>query len=335
MANLKDIASEVGVSLSTVSRVLNDDKSIKVSEKTRESIIKTAKKLDYRIKGSKKDKKNTKIIGIAQMFEIDEQIEDLYYMIMKNLVEEECFSLGYETVNMFRDKERDFCTGIKKELDGVIAIGRFTKDEIASFHKFTDNIVFLDSSPDELTYCSVVPNYHLGVRATIEHFVKLGHTKIAYFGSCYTFGNTKEMTLDPRFYYYKISMINMDCYDEDLVIDCKMKPKSGYDAMNNLIGSNNELPTAIFLASDAILSGLINSLREHNIEIPKDISIITFNNTTLSEFSVPPITSIRVFMKDSAHTAIDCLKNLIDGNKIAKKIVIPCDILVRKSTRKI
>ncbi|MDD3218146.1 MAG: LacI family DNA-binding transcriptional regulator [Lachnospiraceae bacterium] len=337
MATLKDIASLVNVSQATVSRVLNRDSSLSVTAETREKILRAAEELGYRKVGQRYSEdvqpETIKRIGIAQMFELKEQLEDVYYLLMKNIVEEECFSKQFITVSMFRNEDRRFVINDEQKLDGIIAIGRFTLGEIASFHEYTDNIVFLDSSPDELKYFSIVPNYHMAVRAAMKYFRDNRHEKIAYVGSCYTFGSTKDITMDPRFYYYKAAMNSQGNYDENLIIDCEMKAQSGYEQMKKFLDSGKEHPTALFIASDTIAPGIINALKERNLVIPEDISVITFNNTNLSEFSNPPLTSIEVFMRESVKSSITCMELLWEDKQCAKKIVVPCDLVKRESVK--
>ncbi len=88
MATLKDIAKKTKVSQSTVSRVLNRDSSLSVSDETREKIFKVASELGYKTVGQRynDDIFSNKRIGIAQMFEFKEQLEDIYYLLMKNIL---------------------------------------------------------------------------------------------------------------------------------------------------------------------------------------------------------------------------------------------------------
>ena len=83
---------------------------------------------------------------------------------MKNMLDSECFEKGWTTVPLYRDETGRFGTGREIELDGIVAIGRFTKEEVKDFHQYTDHIVFIDSSPDEMKYYSILQKYHMAVR---------------------------------------------------------------------------------------------------------------------------------------------------------------------------
>ncbi len=352
MATLKDIANEVGVSQATVSRVLNGDPSIIVGKETRDNILLVAKRLGYktvtqRVRENVQNVSNHALgiydegaaarkvrIGVAQMFEIAEQMEDIYYLQMKSTLDEVCFLRGWTTVTLSRNEKKQFIKNDDIPLDGIIAIGRFTKEEIKNFEEYTSNIVFLDSSPEPMKYYSIVPDYHLAVRLAINHCRELGQDRIAYVGSVNTFDDNKNLTMDPRFYYYRTSMVNRRMYEDSLVIDCPMNARGGYAAMKKFLKINKKLPDVLFAASDAVAPGVVKALQEAEIRIPEDIGVVTFNNTSLSEFSNPPLTSIEVFMRESAESAVHCMDMIWAGMSFPKKIVVPCALVDRNSVIK-
>ena len=101
--------------------------------------------------------------------------------------------------------------------------------------------------------------------------------------------------------------------------------------MKRYLEQQSHLPTAAFIASDAVAPGVLKALQEHQVHIPGDISIITFNNTSLSEFAAPPLTSIAVPMRESVREAILCMDRQRRGSSIPVKIVIPCNLVQRES----
>lgn len=336
MATLKDIAKLANVSLTTVSRVLNNDTTLNVSTETYEKIVTIASKLNYKTVGQRyKDRKSKKYkIGIAQMFDLEEQKRDIYYIMMKNVLEEVCLEKDIEVVTLFRNDEKNFIKINKKKLDGIFPIGRFTLDEITNFETYTKNIVFIDSSPDELTYHSIIPNYQLGVRIALKNLLENGHKNIGFIGSKYTFGNIKEWEIDSRYVYFKSFLEGNNLFNENFTVECEMNAKSGYEKIVEFI-KKNELPTAFFISSDAIVPGVLKAFNEKNIKIPEDVSLITFNDTPLSEFSTPALSSIRIFMREYASAAIRIMEELWEGEHGVKKIIMPCNLIERESVKKI
>lgn len=345
MATLKEIAHIAGVSSATVSRVLNQDPALSVTEQTRERVLQAAKELGYltvqqryqALRGQEDESGQPggaeKRIGIAQMFEKQQLLEDIYYLMLKNVMDEVCFERRWSTVMLCRNDQGHFVKNDDLPLDGIVAIGRFTQEEIEDFHCYTDNVVFLDSTPDEEKYCSIVPNYHLAVRQTLDCFWKHGYEKIAYLGSVYTFGAKKQLSVDPRFYYYKNSLLERGTYDETLVLDCEMNSASSYAVMKEYLEQENPLPDAIFAASDVVAPGLLKALREYRIDVPGRLGIITFNNTSLSQLAEPPLSSIEVFLQENADSAAVCMELLWQKKIHPKQIIISCKLEERGSVK--
>lgn len=345
MATLKDIAEKAGVSSATVSRILNEDSNLSVTPATRKKVKDIARELNYKTVTQRMKKNNIgngndaegekgKRIGIVQMFEVQEQLDDIYYIMLKSILDEECFSRGWITVTLSRDATGKFIKNDDNLLDGLIAIGRFTHSEVLNFEEYTDNIVFLDSTPNPLKYYSIVPNYQLAIQQVLTYCEKNNCHFVGYLGSKYTFDDEKNMALDSRFYYYQIAMNSRKLYKESYVIDCPMNAKGGYQAMKTYLQSGGKLPDAIFVASDAVAPGALKALQEAGVSVPKDIGIVSFNNTNFSEFANPPLSSVEVNLRENAKSAIFCMQFLWNGFRSPKKIVVPCELIDRNSVGK-
>lgn len=101
MATLKDIASKAGVSQSTVSRILNNDQTLNVTDQTRQKVLEVAQELNYRSLSQRYNRGNSQseeekniCIGVAQMLQMEELQDDIYYLLMKNMLDSECFEKG-------------------------------------------------------------------------------------------------------------------------------------------------------------------------------------------------------------------------------------------------
>lgn len=335
MATLKDIAQSAGVAQGTVSRILNQDPSLSVAEETRDRVFRIAESLGYKKSAAKAAgaalNAPVKRIGVAQMLDMEGLREDIYYLALKSALDEECFSRQWVTVSLLRDEHRRFVRRDQAPLDGLFAIGRFSPQEIENFHEYTDNIVFLDSDPDPMRYYSILPNYQLAVQQALRHLYENGHRRVAYLGGVKTLGDQKELTIDPRFYYYRGWQTDHDSYDASLVLDCEMTAKSGYKAMCAYLDKYDRPPEAMFIASDTIAPGALRALRERGLQVPADCSIVTFNNTVLSEYADPPLSSIELYMRENVKAAALCMELLWHGDTRGKRIVVPCELVSRGS----
>lgn len=334
MATLKDIAADTGISVSTISRVLNRDETISVTPQTQQKIFESARRLGYTSsRGRARQEEETAVrkMGIAQMFEMEQVLEDPYYLYMKTALEKVCFAKGIETTNLFRDGKGEFVCQGDSTLDGIFAIGSFTRQEIRSFEKYTSRLVFVDSAPDDEKYFSTVPNFHLGLRQALKRFIKAGHRKIGFIGSHYTLQETHDLKLDSRLYYFRNILQERGLYEEQYVLDCGMDSASGYQALCDALEHWETPPTALFISSDAIANGVLRALSQYGLTVPRDMSLIAFNDTPLSQNTTPPLSSVRVMQHELAVAALTAMELCSGGAQYPYKTVVPCVYVERDS----
>lgn len=335
MATLKDIAAATGISVSTISRVLNRDETFSVTAQTQEKIFAAARQLGYtpvRTRTKQESPASARQrIGIAQMFEMEQVLQDPYYLYMKTALEEECFARGIETTNLFRDGRGTFVCQGESRLDGIFAIGSFTTQEIQSFAAYTSQLVFVDSAPDDERYFATVPNFHLGLRQALRRLLEAGHRRIGFVGSHYTLQETRNLKLDARLYYFRNILQDRGIYDESYVLDCEMNAASGYDALCRALDRWPKPPTALFLSSDAIANGVLRALDQHGYSVPGDMSLIAFNDTPISQNTTPPLSSVRVLQHELAVAALTAMELCQRGVQYPVKTVVPCVYVERDS----
>lgn len=344
MATIKEIALAAGVSQGAVSRILNDDATLSVSVATREKVLSIANDLGYKSVAQRYRMNNVSIatsnkkeinIGIAQMYSMEELREDLYYMVMKNAVDSAVFSKTWNTELIYRDDNGRFVKNSKRKLDGIIAIGRYTPEEIADLEAFTRHVVFIDSEPDDMKFHSVMPNYHMAVRIALNKFSECGFDRVAYAGAVSTVNSHRVLAIDPRFYYYQNSTMMKDNCSDDCVIDCiNNNADSAYTAMSNYLEKYKKPPKAMFISSDSAAPGIVKAIIERGFNIPDDTSIITYNNTTFSTTCNPPLDSIEVYMVEYADSAVESMLKSWERRSIPKKTVIPCSLVERGSVKR-
>ena len=159
MATLKEIADKVGVSLATVSRVLNNDSKIVVSDETKIQILRVAEELKYKTAKQRKNKiNNIYVVGIVEMFDVAQQLQDPYYLFLRSIVEKQCFQKGIKVVSVFK-KDGTYQLLEDTKLNGIICIGKFTEEEVNQVSAISSNLVFLDSSPNDEIYDGVKTNF--------------------------------------------------------------------------------------------------------------------------------------------------------------------------------
>lgn len=340
MATLKEIASEVGVSVGTVSRVLNHDSTISVADETKIKIFEIAEEMQYKTLKQRKTNSKLKVnklrIGIVEMYNHTEQLQDPYYLILRSVVEKECFDNEIEVVNIHKIENEYKFIG-DTAIDGVIAIGKFSKKEVLMLNEISNNIVFLDSSPDEQKYDSVNVNFKLGTYKALDYLVELGHKKIGYVGSSMTLDDNKEKNFDERVKFFTEYMKTNNIYINEYILDTnEMTAIDGYEVIKDFIKNNKHMPTAFFVGSDTIATGVLKALNENDIRVPEDVSIIGFNDLIASQYTIPPLTTVRVHIEHLASASVDLILEKISKNrKYCKKVIIPSELVIRNSTKEI
>lgn len=329
MATIKDIANIVGVSTSTVSRVLNLDDTLNVLEETKSRIFEVAKELDYiSVRNRKKNK--VRNIGIVQWYTSAQDCEDPYYASIKIAVEKR---LKLELVNIVKIYENNTLE-VVESLDGIIAIGKFSDEEVEGLSKISSNLIFADYTPKNNKYDSVVVDFRKAVNESLDYLTSLGHKKIGYIGGKEFYRDGKPSGVDPREIAFKEYMISKGIYNEGYVKIGGFSIKDGHDLMMDIIKNSSELPTAFFLGSDTMAVGAYNAISKQGISIPEDVSVISFNDIPSSRYLIPSLTTSKVYTEYIGEAAVDLLiENLNMEREYRKKIVIDTVLKIRKSCK--
>lgn len=331
MATLKDIAKLAGVSLAAVSRVLNHDASLNVSDETRKKIFEVAEELGYQTIRQRSKNLNKRIrIGVIHWYSQKEELGDPYYLSVAKGIEKECFNKKVEFVSIFKDGDK-YTAGELDDLDGFIAIGKFSKEDIKEFSTYSKNIVFVDSSPNDKVYDSVIIDIRSATLEVLEDMVSHRHRRIGFIGGREYVGKGKESLEDERERAYHEFAKEKGIYDERDVYIGSFTTEGGYNMMKKAI-RKGKLPSVFFVASDSMAMGAIQALYESNINVPRDVSIVSFNDIHTSKYLIPPLSTVRVHTEFMGATAVGLMLERIKENRaIPKKVVIPTELIIRES----
>ncbi|GFP74813.1 LacI family DNA-binding transcriptional regulator [Clostridium fungisolvens] len=325
MATIKDIASKAGVSIATVSRVLNFDDTLNVSDVTKKKIFEVAEELNYMTMKQRKNKKSSYQIGLIHWYTDREELLDPYYMSIRMSIERKFSeeSISFTRINEVADN--------MYSVDGIIAIGKFGEEDIDKFKDLSKNIVFVDCSPNEEIYDSVVIDFRRAVNEVLNYLTNLGHERIAYIGGREAINDGKEDIVDYREVTYTQYMRDINLYRSEYIRIGNFTPGSGYELMNSLL-KQDVMPSAVFIASDSMAIGAYKAINERGLSIPKDISIVGFNDISTAQFIVPPLTTIKAHTEFMGEIAFDLLmERLKKDREICKKVIVPTKLIVRDS----
>lgn len=336
MATIKEIAAKSKVSPATVSRVLNNDASLSVAEETRQRILNVAKSLDYktvrvRKKQTQKKEKAYKF-GIFLCQSLEEELSDPYFLSIRQGVENQCRELGIEATEIYRIFNFQI-SQLNEELDGLIVIGKIDKELIQRLKQKIKHFVYVDYSPDEDQFDSVVIDFHKATNLALDHLLKQGYERIGYIGGVQALHDqTKERHLfeDARHRVFNKKMAKIGKAADDHMFIGEFTMSDGYRLMKKSIEKGN-LPDAYFIASDPMAVGALRAIQEKGLKVPEDVAIVSFDDVEMAKFASCPLSTIKVPTELMGKTSVKLLVDRLDGRDIPLKVTVPTKLIVRES----
>ncbi len=326
MATIKEIAEIVGVSSAAVSRVLNYDEGISVSEETREAIFATAEKIGY-----KKKVIYPKIENVALLYFTDneDELEDVFYRGVREEVIKQAKKMN---IRLQIYDRRDGMSVIPRDLNAFIAVGWLTRKEINQLYKICPRGVFIGTSPDEKLFDAVRPNMDSFVTQMVDYFVEKGHKKIGFIGGSDRNIDTGKPSMDIREWSFRQSVAYYHCLEEEyILISEKFTVDEAYRMGKELL-KKSSLPTALCIASDTLAVGVLQALNEKGIQVPEQMALFSINDVNIAKYLSPPLTTIHIDIPCICETALDLLRNrVLYGGKVTKLIFVNGIPIFRKS----
>ena len=318
--NLQDIAKELGVSISTVSRVVNNKNY--VNEKTRTRVIQALEKYDYspNLTARSLKTRSTKTIGVI-LPDITETLFSNIYNAITYVAENDGFSVILSDSKETPHIERRYLQYmLERRMDGIILATIDGGNEILK--KYADKnipVVFIDNQCSAINYsdqfCSVLLDNERASRIGTESLLNKGCQNVAFI--C---GKIEEYTGYGRLKGY-IDALNFRFGNsaKPLVGYGDFKEKSGYDAMCKLLESPNR-PDGVVVSSAKMTYGAIKALRDYGLTYPRDIRLVGFDIYDPYEIIVPGITSIlqpeNEIGTKAAKVLIEHIKNPMAGKSV-------------------
>lgn len=335
MATIKDIAEKAGVSQSTVSRVLNLDETLSVSEDTRSRILRIAEDLHYQKKSRKiaaQPVLDSHKIVIFEWYTREEELDDLYYYAIRIGLERQAQELGYEIIRIFSKDD----WSLMQEADGIIALGKFSPKTIQDLESYGKPLIFVDSNTLYLGHSCVTTDLEDSVIMVLDHFLEKGHEDIGLLVGWEQTADAIPLLMDPRQRTFQQYLTAKGLYQERFVAVGEFSTESGYQLMEQLIQAlGKELPTAFFIASDALAVGALRALQEHHIAVPERVSLISFNDTSIAKYVYPALSTVTVYTEEMGKQAIQMLWQTFQGTQpsVPYMVKLATKLTIRDSSR--
>lgn len=345
MATIKEIAKKCGVSVATVSNILNGKPG--ASEATREMVLKTAEKMEYIPSYVAKSLKtrNTRSIGVIA--------EDMTIFSIPDIIDgitEYCEKVDYKILltnlrlyKKYNDRyyhRNDYYGTVRQEIKKFIAMQTegiiYVTAHERVMHCIPEDLpipaVMAYGYTESKKVPSVVVDDQSGAYELIDYLIGNGHRKIGVVS-----GKADSLHTQARLIgYQKALRDNQLIYDPELVCQGDWTRESGYKGVDRLLDRG---VTAIFCMNDLMAGGVYDRADELGIRIPEDLSIVGYDNRELSSYYKPPLTTSDLPLHDIGYRAAEVMMELLKGKmeKTDREIIcqVPCNKRIRESVKRI
>lgn len=331
--NIKKIAEMAGVSVSTVSKIINNYSDI--SEATRTKVLEIMKQTGYVPSNSAKTlaTKKSNLIGVIFAGKLNVDFMHPFFVEVLNSFKKQMGLLGYDLLffsnEKFRSSDGDYLARcLHFQVDGcVIITGQEVEETIRELDQSDIPCIGVDIQlSGQMSGYVMSDNYKMSFKV-VEHFYLQGHRDLGYIGSTL---ESDISNLREQGYKDAIESFGLLQNDAWFVNGSNFFESSGYEAMNRIIQAG-PLPTAIFAASDLLAIGAMRALKEHQLRIPQDVAIIGCDDIEACQYTLPPLTTVRQNKEKIGHLAASLLYDLINNQSVASNVVVEPELVVRAS----
>jgi LacI family transcriptional regulator len=330
MTTIREVADRAGVSIATVSHVLNDTRF--VSDDLRSRVQQAMRDLGYQPNRLARSLRSGKSHTVGLVLP---DSSNPYFAEVARSVQSTAFELGYSVLLCNTDGELDKealygALLIEKQVDGVILIAAGASGQhMRDLQQRGIPLAVVDRASPDAFVDSVQIDNRAGGRLAAQHLVDLGHRRIACIG-----GPPEVYPSYDRVYGYLDARRAADLPDDaDTVINANFRPDGGYAATRHLL-SLPEPPTAIFACNDLMAMGAIGAIVECGLRCPQDVSVVGFDDMHLARYTNPPLTTVAQPKVEMGRQAMLLLLERMNAPVLPiRSLLLEAMLVVRSSTQ--
>lgn len=330
---IKDIAAETNLSITTVSRVINGKaREYRIGKSSEKKVLDAVQKLNYKPDYAAVSLRSGKSKAIALLIP---SLNNPFFASMASEINKDLRKEGFITIlsesSENIENEKDILKNLlKRNIEGLIIVPSGEDYEhIVELKSQGLPIVCIDRYFEELDIPYVSTDNYAGAYSATEYLIKKGHRKIAVIQ-----GVNQSVPNKQRVKGYKDAM-NQEKLDDTAISGDAFSVQNGY-LETKLLLQKKERPTAIFAFSNTIAMGCLKALKEENIKIPEEMSLITFDDNPLLDFLSTPLTCVVQPEIDIANLAIRFLYSIIDKKPLeTQQVLLKPELKIRKSVQNI
>ena len=326
---IRDIAQLSGVSVTTVSRVLNDRPD--VNRETRERVRRVIEECHFVGNANARGlKQSNEVIGIVIRGRSNPFLNSLAEAIL-----DQADSVPDSFVTEYIDeKDDEFQASLRmtrmNHVKGLILVGSLIDHRVSAIHGLDIPIVFTTVSAEAASLplaSSVSVDDRAMGRLIGEELLSLGHRRIAVFGSNPVAGDSLAM----RFQGFLDAFEGRDlAFNRDLYRECRFSFEAGYECARAFFQEHPDV-TALFAMSDTVAVGAIRALRDLGMSVPGNVSVIGFDGIDISRFTVPRLTTVEQPVAEIARNSVRLLLEMMEKKVVPRHLVVSASFQRRES----
>lgn len=336
---LKEIAQKANVSISTVSRVINQKNPKAASPQVQERIWEIVRQSGYTPNSSARElKMGTKAKELSLVPKTisciyargDTTVSDLFFSQIAKAIEQEAFKNNFFIKHSFTALDianpASAARIVSSPADGAVILGRYDKQLLKFLTEHYKHTVYAGLNPMENKYDQVVCDGTEITYSAVSYLRELGHTKIGYIG---------EQKKEIRYTAFKNALNTLKLpFLQKNTANVKLSHEGGYQGAYHLMEAKADI-TAIFCANDNTAIGAIKAIREKGYRIPEDISVIGVDDIETAQYLSPMLTTVHIPTEEmGALTAKVLIDRINGGHKLPVKLSLPFYIAKRDSCAK-
>ncbi|WP_208586070.1 LacI family DNA-binding transcriptional regulator [Gracilibacillus suaedae] len=321
-----DVAEKAGVSIATVSKVINSTGNMR--QETRERVLSVMEELNYypSMMASALTGKKTETLGL-----LVPDISNPFFSEIARTIEDRAHEKGLSVIMCSTDespeKEKKYLELLRrKQVDGFIIASSFNdKNLLKGIKSAGTPLVMLTQEAGMTGITSVAVDDFTGGYDAANHLLELGHEKIALI-------NENRLSSKMRVYGFREAYESHGyTFTDDMVITANASLANGKKALQTIIRNGN-LPSAIFACNDLLAIGVLQGARERGINIPEDLSLMGFDNTILAITSVPGLTTIAQPIEEMGKKVVDVIIDSINNKYSGSERILYNPELMQRDT---
>lgn len=323
MTTQKDVAKKAGVTVTTVSRVINNRGYI--AEETRRKVYQVMDDLNYRPNAVARSlsKKKSNILGV-----ILPTVKHPFFSSLLSYIEEFAYQNDYKIMlcnsQMEAEKEKDYINMLRaQQVDGIF-LASHTLD-IAAEMKVDLPVLTFDRKIDGLPY--ICTDNYQGGKLAAEHLIDQGCENLAYIGGSLEL----DLLSNQRFTAFKNSSADAGLTVKNYQCQLNSFDRREYQKLAAGIFAGKDKIDGIFASSDLIAAAVIKEAAKNNIKVPEDLKVIGYDDIELSSLYSPEITTIRQPAAEIAKKAVELLLKAVAGQQIERKTILEVELIKRES----